>query len=103
MFDFTKYLHKYIVRITKDYEDPEQLSGIRIQESQLVKFKKRWVLVRALTSEDLKDEDFIIQLYNNWKHDEALIKSFLRYKIEFKPRTNKHPVARRRKNQKSQT
>jgi len=84
MINFTKYINEYVVRITKDYDDPIEISGIRISDSKLVKFKQKWVLVRKLTKDDVRDEDFVDQLENNWKHDESAIKTFLRYKREEK-------------------
>lgn len=83
MINFEPYLGKAVVLITKEVDSPDDISGIRIDTSTVFKFKNKWVLARPLTAEDLQDEDFIGHLNSIWKHDEDLLKSFLRHKKEY--------------------
>lgn len=78
MIDFTKYIGKYIVLMTNDFLTQEELPGIRDELSKVFKYGGAFVLVRPLTVEDLKDEDFILWLHSMWKHAEVNIINFVK-------------------------
>lgn len=80
MIPFDKYLDKYAVLATNYFNNFEDLYGIRIHDSQVFKFKGKYVIARPLTKEDLKDEDFLHWLDSVWKHDETNLKLFLKHK-----------------------
>ena len=75
--------------MTNNFSSPEQLPGIRDEQVKAFKFKGFYVLVRPVTKEDLKDEDFVQWLNSIWKHDEKNIKSFLKYKREYEEKNKK--------------
>jgi hypothetical protein len=89
MIAFDKYLGKDVVLITNSFDSIEEISGIRIDDSKLFKYKDRWVLVRTLTEEDLRDEDYLPWLSSLWGHNESNLKSFLRHKREYNAQTQK--------------
>ena len=78
MIDFTKYIGKYIVLMTNDFLTQEELPGIRDEQSKVFKYGGAFVMVRPLTLEDLKDEDFVLWLHSMWKHDEVNIINFVK-------------------------
>lgn len=88
MIDFTPYIGEYLVLVTNDFEDPQELSGIRNDSSKVFKYKGLYTLVRPVTREDLKDEDFLQFLTSMWKDDLNGLKFFLKYKTEY---TGDHP------------
>ena len=83
MIDFTPYIGEYLVLVTNDFEDPQELSGIRNDDSKVFKYKGLYTLVRPITRVDLKDEDFVQFLTSTWKDDLNNLKYFLKYKIEY--------------------
>lgn len=93
MIAFDKYLGQDIVLITNSVDSLEDISGIRINESKLFKYKDKWVWARALTLHDLKDDDYLHWLDSMWGHDETHLKSFLRHKKEYQHHeAEKHKV-----------
>lgn len=78
MIDFSRYIGKHIVLVTNFNPEYEALSGIRISNAQLFKFKGKWVIARPLTKSDVDDEDFICFLESMWHHDEVQLKAFVK-------------------------
>ena len=75
--DFVKYIGEFVV-LTTNYTPnlkklPTTISGLRI-----MRYKQKFVLARALTREDLLDEDFVDYLHNMWG-TETDIDRYLRY------------------------
>jgi len=87
MIPFNDYLGQHIVLASKYFSSPEELSGIRTDESRIFQFRKQFVLTRALRPNDLKDEDFVPWLESMWGHRELNLKNFLRHRREHILRT----------------
>lgn len=82
MIPFEKYVGEYAVLITNSVSDKDEISGIRTNQSKLFQFKKKWVVARPLTKEDLRDYSFICWLDSVWDHEEINLKSFIKHKKE---------------------
>jgi hypothetical protein len=83
MIDFSTYIGQEVVLITNSFDSFDEISGIRINDSKLFKYKDKWVWARSLTLQDLKDDDYLQWLDNIWRHDENHLRSFLRHKKEY--------------------
>jgi len=92
MIDFSPYIGKFVVLVTNDFATPDQLFGIRSEFAKIFRFKGQYVAARAVTKDDLKDEDFVQWLNSIWRHDELNIKVFLKYKKEYEEKTSKRTV-----------
>lgn len=93
MINFADYLGKEVVLVTNSFDSVEEISGIRIEEATLFRYKDKWVWARALTLHDLKDDDYLHWLDSMWGHDENHLKSFLRHKKEYQHHeAEKHKV-----------
>lgn len=66
--------------MTNNFLHPEELPGIRDEQAKVFKYGGTYVQVRPLTTEDLKDDDFIQWLQSMWKHDETSVKMFIKNK-----------------------
>ena len=84
MISFSTYIGEHIVLSTKFFSSPEELSGIRTNDSKVFKYRNQFVIVRALNEDDLKDEDFVPWLDSMWVHNETNIKLFLRHRKEIR-------------------
>jgi hypothetical protein len=82
MIDFSKYINEWAVLITNFTCDPQDLYGISIIDAKVFKYHNKWVIVRKLTLEDVRNEDFVDWMNSMWNRDEAKLKLFLRYKHE---------------------
>ena len=79
MIDFSKYVNKPIVLVTNYTNSAEELLN-NVDEStgvDLFVINKRYVCVRKLTLEDLKDEDFVPWLNTMWP-TEIVLTTFLK-------------------------
>jgi len=81
MISFDNYVGEYVVLITNSFDSLDDISGIRINNSRVFKYKNQWVIARQLTLEDIKDIDFLMYLSSIWQHDELKLKSFIRHKV----------------------
>ena len=89
MIPFTNYIGEHIVIASKYFSSPNELSGIRSYDSKIFKFRNQYVLTRALTDSDLKDEDFVPWLESMWAYKETNLKLFLRHRKEYETKTGK--------------
>lgn len=77
VIDLEKYIGEDIV-LTTNFAPllsklPNSLPGLKV-----IHYKQKYVLARALTREDLLDEDFVDYLQNMWKSPQAL-DNFIRF------------------------
>jgi hypothetical protein len=89
MIDFSQYVGKPIVLVTNYTNSAEELFG-NIDESvgvNLFIMDKRYVCVRNLMAEDLKDEDYIPWLNTMWP-TETLLNTFIKKSKVWKKRHN---------------
>jgi hypothetical protein len=75
--NFEKYVGKNIVLAT-NYAKTLNSLPLSIDNMKVLRYKQKYVLAKALTREDLQDEDFVDYLQNMWKTEEELDK-FLKY------------------------
>jgi sulfur relay (sulfurtransferase) DsrF/TusC family protein len=79
MIDFSRYIGKPIVLVTNYTNSAEELFGNMDETAgiELFVMEKRYICVRKLMPEDLKDEDFIPWLNTMWP-TEILLTTFLK-------------------------
>lgn len=74
MIDFSKYIGKHIILVTNYFDSPDDLFGIRNELSgiELFTVNNKYVCVRILTLDDLKDEDYLQWLNTMWPTEQSL-------------------------------
>jgi sulfur relay (sulfurtransferase) DsrF/TusC family protein len=84
MTDFSKYFDKYIVLVTNYTTSPQELKSLKSEQYdiKIVKYNDKYVCVRSLKEDDLRDEDYVIWLQTMWQIEED-ITLFLRNSKEW--------------------